>query len=45
MMNTNSQYDFAIKECEDIFLKKTKDYGTAWRVLRQISIVDQIYIN
>jgi Nucleotide modification associated domain 1 len=44
MMNTNNQYDLAIKECEDIFLKKTKDYGTAWRVLRQISIVDQIYI-
>jgi hypothetical protein len=25
-------------------LKKTKDYGTAWRVLRTISIVDQIFI-
>ena len=43
-MNTNEQYDQAILSCEDIFLKKTKDYGTSWRVYRTISIVDQIYI-
>lgn len=44
MNKTDSQYDVVIKQCEDIFLKKTMDYGTAWRVLREISIVDQIYI-
>lgn len=44
MSKTDSQYDVAIKECEDIFLKKTRDYGTAWRVLRAISIIDQVYI-
>lgn len=44
MTNTDQQYDIVIKECEDIFLKKTRDYGTAWRVLRQISIIDQVYI-
>jgi hypothetical protein len=43
-MNTIEQYDEAIKTCEDIFLKKTKDYGTSWRVYRTISVVDQIYI-
>jgi len=43
-MNTNDQYDRAVKACEDIFLKKTKDYGTSWRVYRTISVVDQIYI-
>jgi len=43
-MSTIQQYDSVIKKCEDIFLKKTVDYGTAWRVLRPISIVDQIYI-
>ncbi len=43
-MNTNEQYDKAIQSCEDIFLKKTKDYGTSWRVYRTISVVDQIYI-
>ena len=44
MVDTNEQYDTVIRQCEDIFLKKTKDYGTSWRVLRPISIVDQIYI-
>src|SRR3954469_3536754 len=44
MTDTNQQYDTIIKECEDIFLKKTRDYGTAWRVLRSISIIDQVFI-
>jgi hypothetical protein len=44
MTNTNQQYDQAISQCRDIFFKKTKDYGTAWRVLRPISVVDQIFI-
>lgn len=44
MSNTNIQYDAVIKSCKDIFLKKTADYGTAWRVLRPISVVDQIFI-
>ncbi|ANH81362.1 hypothetical protein A8C56_10530 [Niabella ginsenosidivorans] len=44
MNRTSKQYDAVIDECKDIFLKKNKDYGTAWRVLRTISIVDQIYI-
>lgn len=43
-MNTNEQYDQAIRGCEDIFLKKTKDYGTSWRVYRIISVADQIFI-
>ena len=38
------QYQEAISSCRDIFLKKTMDYGTSWRVYRTISIVDQIYI-
>lgn len=41
---TAEQYESAIDQCREIFFKKTKDYGTAWRVLRTISIVDQIYI-
>lgn len=44
MGDTNQQYDTAVNTCKDIFLKKTKDYGTAWRVLRTISVVDQIFI-
>jgi len=42
--NTDWQYDQAIVDCKDIFLKKTRDYGTSWRVLRTISIADQLYI-
>ena len=42
--NTNREYDGVIKKCEEIFIKKTKDYGTSWRVYRTISVVDQIYI-
>ena len=42
--NTDNQYDTAVKISRDIFLKKTKDYGTSWRVYRTISIADQIYI-
>jgi hypothetical protein len=44
MSNTNQQYDEAINSCKDIFIRKTQDYGTSWRVLRNISIVDQIFI-
>lgn len=33
-----------IAQCKALFLKKSADYGTAWRVLRLPSITDQIYI-
>ncbi|MBL4655213.1 MAG: DUF1599 domain-containing protein [Bacteroidia bacterium] len=42
--DTSSQYDAIINICRDIFVKKTKDYGTAWRVLRLKSITDQVFI-
>ncbi|RYF93373.1 MAG: DUF1599 domain-containing protein [Chitinophagaceae bacterium] len=44
MASTNEQYDAVISSSKDIFIKKTKDYGTAWRVLRTISIADQLFI-
>jgi len=44
-MNTTSQeYDSIIKICTDIFTKKMKDYGSAWRILRTSSLTDQIFI-
>jgi hypothetical protein len=43
-LTTNQQYDTAVQSCRDIFLKKTADYGTSWRVYRIISVADQIYI-
>ena len=33
-----------MQRCKDIFVKKTQDYGTAWRILRLPSITDQIFI-
>ncbi len=43
-MNTVSQFHSVISQCREIFKKKTKDYGTAWRILRLPSITDQIFI-
>ena len=42
--NTSIEYDSVIKLCKELFLKKTNDYGTAWRILRISSITDQIFI-
>ena len=44
MNNTVLEYDSIIKKCEDIFAKKMKDYGSAWRILRISSLTDQIFI-
>lgn len=41
---TVSEYTEVIKQCKALFEKKTKDYGTAWRILRLPSITDQIFI-
>jgi hypothetical protein len=43
-IGTNQQYDTVTEQCATLFLQKTADYGTSWRVLRTISVVDQIYI-
>ncbi|UKT64148.1 DUF1599 domain-containing protein [Pedobacter mucosus] len=42
--NTVVEFDEVIAICRSLFLKKTKDYGTAWRILRLTSITDQIFI-
>ena len=44
MANTAAEYDAVIKICKGLFMKKTRDYGTAWRILRIESITDQIFI-
>jgi hypothetical protein len=41
---TSFQYRKIIAVCRTIFVKKTSDYGTAWRILRLPSITDQIFI-
>lgn len=44
MTDTTKEYNDIITYCKDLFLKKTKDYGTAWRIMRPSSLTDQIYI-
>lgn len=41
---TSLQYDSIITMCQNVFEKKMKDYGIAWRILRPTSMTDQIYI-
>ena len=42
--NTEQEFATAIKNCREIFEKKLKDYGAAWRILRPSSLTDQILI-
>jgi hypothetical protein len=44
MMETKIAYQKIIDGCRDVFRKKTRDYGTAWRILRPSSLTDQIFI-
>jgi hypothetical protein len=41
---TTQEYKEVIAACKALFEKKTRDYGTAWRILRLPSITDQIFI-
>jgi len=42
--NTTAEYAAVIDVCKGLFMKKTYDYGTAWRILRPESITDQLFI-
>lgn len=44
MKNTSQQYDAIIAICRELYSKKMKDYGSAWRILRLPSLTDQIFI-
>jgi hypothetical protein len=41
---TLQEYNTVLVACKELFLQKTQDYGTAWRILRLPSITDQIFI-
>ncbi len=41
---TDEQFEHVINVCRDVFEKKMKDYGAAWRILRPESVTDQILI-
>lgn len=42
--NTEKQYQTVVDECIDLFEKKMHDYGTSWRILRPVSLTDQLFI-
>ena len=44
MDQTLLEYDNITKTCQDLFERKMKDYGCAWRILRLSSLTDQIFI-
>lgn len=44
MQPTSELYDAVLNTCRDLFQKKMKDYGSAWRILRLPSLTDQIFI-
>ena len=44
MHDTSKQYDAVVNHCRELFSKKMKDYGSAWRILRIPSLTDQIFI-
>lgn len=44
MTQTENQFDKVTSACRDIFIKKMKDYGASWRIMRPKSITDQIFI-
>ena len=43
-METKEQFELVMSECRALFAKKLHDYGAAWRILRPVSLTDQIYI-
>lgn len=44
MENTLIEFDEIMKKARDIFQIKLKHYGSSWRVLRILSIIDHIFI-
>ncbi len=43
-LRTRREFETEMNRCRDLFEKKTRDYGTSWRVLRLPSLTDQIFI-
>lgn len=43
-MTTEEEFKAVIGNCRELFVKKMHDYGSAWRIMRPLSVTDQIYI-
>ena len=44
LSHTSDLFDSLVQKTSTLFEAKTRDYGSAWRVLRPSSLTDQIYI-
>ena len=44
MADTKEQFERVISLCRELFVKKLKDYGSSWRIMRPLSVTDQIFI-
>ncbi len=41
---TEEQFKSTMSECRNLFMKKLHDYGASWRILRPLSLTDQLFI-
>ena len=44
MKDTIQQFEQVMASCRELFSKKLHDYGAAWRIMRPVSVTDQIFI-
>ena len=44
MKDTTQQFEHVMALCRELFSKKLHDYGAAWRIMRPVSVTDQIFI-
>jgi hypothetical protein len=44
MKDTTQQFEQVMASCRELFSKKLHDYGAAWRIMRPVSVTDQIFI-
>ncbi len=44
MPNTKEQFEKVISICRELYAQKLEDYGPSWRIMRPISVTDQLFI-
>lgn len=44
MADTKAEFEYVIGLCREVFMKKMRDYGASWRLMRPESLTDQIFI-
>ena len=44
MKDTIQQFEQVMASCRELFSNKLHDYGAAWRIMRPVSVTDQIFI-